>query len=309
MPQDLAGSVIVHDRYQNYDSAELGELTHQLCCQHLRRDLDGAGEVHPDAHWPAQIADALRGLIHQTNLARETDRDAIEQDIKDELIKQFTDGVRVGLSDTTSHGNRPGQRTARLLLEVLRDREPDVLRFAHDLQVPPTCRVAVGTLLHPPPPSKYRACGLFPHPGSSKPRGRRGAGRRAGSIVDDGVEDGGGHRTGGPAGDDHAAGRGGRSEPAHEDQLNPLLAETGQTSHDGSSADYRLSVAAAARPDITRTGDHGISRFSRMETPYMHRFFDRVGSPRRLAHNATGDVAFRSRQRRRHPKHLDFAAQ
>jgi transposase len=30
---DLTG-VIVHDRYQNNDSAELGEHTHQLCCSH-----------------------------------------------------------------------------------------------------------------------------------------------------------------------------------------------------------------------------------------------------------------------------------
>ena len=139
---DLIGPVIVHDRYQNYDSAELGELTHQLCCQHLLRDLDGAGEVYPDAHWPTQIADALRGLIHEANLARDAGRDAIEQTTKDELIKQFTDGVKVGLSDTTSHGNRPGERKARLLLEVLRDREADVPRFAHDLTVPPTSNQA-----------------------------------------------------------------------------------------------------------------------------------------------------------------------
>ncbi|HWR48319.1 MAG TPA: transposase, partial [Pseudonocardiaceae bacterium] len=43
--KDLIDSVIVHDRYQNYDSAVLGTLTHQLCCQHLLRDLDGAAEV------------------------------------------------------------------------------------------------------------------------------------------------------------------------------------------------------------------------------------------------------------------------
>jgi transposase len=139
---DLTDSVVVHDRYALYDSAEIGELTHQLCCQHLLRDLAGAGEVYPGAHWPGQIADALRGLIHQANLARETGRDAIEQTIKDELIKRFRDGVRVGLSNTTSHGNRPGERKTRLLLEVLRDREPDVLRFAHDLRVPPTSNQA-----------------------------------------------------------------------------------------------------------------------------------------------------------------------
>lgn len=142
--QDLcaSGSVVVHDRYQNYDSAELGELIHQLCCAHLLRDIDDAAQVYPDALWPTQIADALRALIHQANLTREQGRDAIADDIRNELITRFRHGVLVGLSDTTSHGDRPGERKARLLLEVLRDREVDVLRFAHDLKVPPTSNQA-----------------------------------------------------------------------------------------------------------------------------------------------------------------------
>jgi transposase len=139
---DLTDSVIVHDRYQNYDSAVFGELTHQLCRTHLGRDLDGAGEVYPDAYWPAQIADAPRELIHEANLARDAGRDSIETTVRDTLIKQFRDGVLVGLSDTTTQGDRPGERKARLLLEVLRDREADVLRFAHDLRVPPTSNQA-----------------------------------------------------------------------------------------------------------------------------------------------------------------------
>ena len=139
---ELTDSVLVHDRYRLYDSAELGELTHQLCCQHLCRDLDGAGEVYPDAVWPAQIAEALRALMHQSNLAREAGRDTLDDAAKNKLIKLFKDGVLVGLSDTTSHGDRPGERKARLVLEVLRDREADVLRFAHDLNVPATSNQA-----------------------------------------------------------------------------------------------------------------------------------------------------------------------
>ena len=50
--------------------------------------------------------------------------------------------MRAGLSDTRHHGSRPGERKARLLLEVLRDRQTDVLRFAHDLAVPPTSNQA-----------------------------------------------------------------------------------------------------------------------------------------------------------------------
>jgi transposase len=135
-------AVIVHDRYQNYDSPTLGTLIHQLCTQHLLRDLDGAAQVYPDAVWPTQIADALRGLIHHANLAREQGSDTIAQDIKAALIDQFRHGVLAGLSDTLHRGTRPGENKARCVLEVLRDRPTDVLRFAHDLHVPPTSNQA-----------------------------------------------------------------------------------------------------------------------------------------------------------------------
>jgi transposase len=140
--KDLTDSVIVHDRYVNYDSAQLGTLIHQLCCQHLLRDLDDAAQVYPDAQWPPQIADALRGLIHEANLAREQGRPAIPAQVRDTLLRRYRNGRAVGLSDTLSAGTRPGERKARLLLEVLRDREADVLRFVDDLKVPPTSNQA-----------------------------------------------------------------------------------------------------------------------------------------------------------------------
>lgn len=139
---ELSGSVIVHDRYQNYDSAALGTLVHQLCTAHLLRDLDDAAQVYPDQVWPVQIADALRGLIGHANLAREQGLAAIPRDVRDALLRRFRNGTLVGLSDTLSHSTRPGERKARLLLEVLRDRPADVLRFAHDLKVPPTSNQA-----------------------------------------------------------------------------------------------------------------------------------------------------------------------
>ena len=137
-----ADTVIVHDRYQNYDSAELGPLLHQLCCAHLCRDLTDAAQVFPDQVWPTQIADALRGLIHQANLARQKGHAAIPAEIADPLVDLFRQGVLVGLSATTTPGTQPGQRKARLLLETLHDREADVLRFVNDLNVPPTSNQA-----------------------------------------------------------------------------------------------------------------------------------------------------------------------
>jgi transposase len=137
-----AAAVVVHDRYQNYDSDAFAGLVHQLCCAHLLRDLDDAAEVYPDAVWPTQIAGALRGLIHHANLAHDAGLDQIDPRVRDTLITRFRHGVLVGLSDTLGPSSRPGQRKARLLLEVLRDRQADVLRFAHDLQIPATSNQA-----------------------------------------------------------------------------------------------------------------------------------------------------------------------
>ena len=133
-----AGTVVVHDRYQLYDNPAFNHVVHQLCCQHLLRDLEGAGEVYPDELWPTQIADALRGLIHATNTARDNGHHAIEATTRDKLLHNLRHGVLAGLSATTTRGNRPGENKARLLLETFRDRHQDILRFVTDLTVPPT---------------------------------------------------------------------------------------------------------------------------------------------------------------------------
>ena len=138
---DLAGTVIVHDRYQNYDSAEFTGLIHQLCAQHLLRDLADAGERYPGSIWPGQIADALRGLIHVANTARSQGLPAVPEQIAAPLIHDYRHGVLAGLSEVP---RRPGrkQHPCRDLLECLRDRQADVLRFVFDLRIPPTSNQA-----------------------------------------------------------------------------------------------------------------------------------------------------------------------
>ncbi|GAA1002225.1 hypothetical protein GCM10009555_107810 [Acrocarpospora macrocephala] len=133
--------VVVHDRYQNYDAADLGTRDHQLCVAHLIRDLEDCAETYPEARWPRQLQMALRGLIHAANLAREQGGDAIAAGTLAMFTKMFRGGVAVGLSEVK---RVPGpaktvtQPVGRVLLEVLRDRADDVLRFAHDLRIPPT---------------------------------------------------------------------------------------------------------------------------------------------------------------------------
>jgi transposase len=138
---DLHGAVVVHDRYQNYDS--FTGISHQLCTQHLLRDLEDAAESYPDAIWPGQIADALRGLIHAANLARDQGLPAVPAEMTAEDLTLFRRGVAVGLSKVRRvPGAKARQLPARLLLECLRHREADVLRFLTDTAIPPTSNQA-----------------------------------------------------------------------------------------------------------------------------------------------------------------------
>ncbi len=138
---DLHGTVVVHDRYVNYD--HFTGISHQLCTQHLLRDLEDAAQSYPDAIWPGQIAGALRGLIHAANLARDQGLPAVPAEMTAEDLTLFRRGVAVGLSQVRRvPGAKAKQPPARLLLQCLRHREADVLRFLTDTAIPPTSNQA-----------------------------------------------------------------------------------------------------------------------------------------------------------------------
>jgi len=136
---DMDGAVVVHDRYQNYDS--FPGLIHQLCCAHLSRDLEDAAQTYPGAHWPVQIRQALQGLIHAANTARAQGLPAVPGEIAMPLIKAFRHGVILGLGQVKKVEGRK-QAPCRELLECLRNRQGDVLRFVFDLRIPPTSNQA-----------------------------------------------------------------------------------------------------------------------------------------------------------------------
>jgi hypothetical protein len=138
---DLSGSVTVHDRYQNYDA--FGEVAHQLCCAHVLRDLEDAAQSWPGAVWPGQAADALRALIHAANQARAKGLAAVPGDETVADLRLFRHAVLAGLQEVRRvPGARSRQKPGRLLLECLRNREADILRFLADTRIPPTSNQA-----------------------------------------------------------------------------------------------------------------------------------------------------------------------
>jgi transposase len=135
------GTVLVHDRYRNYDA--MPGVLHQLCTQHLLRDLEDCAQAYPDAVWPGQAAEALRGLIHAANVSRDKGLSAVPADDMAADLRLFRNAVRVGLSEVRRvPGANSKQKTGRCLLECLKDREADVLRFLSDLRIPPTSNQA-----------------------------------------------------------------------------------------------------------------------------------------------------------------------
>ena len=141
---DLSG-VVVHDRYQVYDHPGLGTLTRQLCCAHLLRDLEDAAQTYPGAAWPAQAATAVRHLIRAAAQARDQGLAAVPGATAAPLITAYRDGITAGLAQMAAlpRGIRKNYRQpCQRLLEDLRDREADVLRFVTDLRIPPTSNQA-----------------------------------------------------------------------------------------------------------------------------------------------------------------------
>jgi hypothetical protein len=137
---DLSGTV-VHDRYQNYDA--FTAVVHQLCCAHVLRDLAGCAETYPDAIWPGQAADALRGLIHAASTARDNGLTAVPAEETAADLRPFRSAVLVGLQEIRRvPGAKAKQKPGRTLLECLHDREAGILRFLSDLRIPPTSNQA-----------------------------------------------------------------------------------------------------------------------------------------------------------------------
>jgi hypothetical protein len=109
--------------------------------RHLLRDLEDAAQSYPGVTWAAQITAAITGLIHAASQARGQGLAAVPAPAARPLVNAYRDGVSAGLRYLEEHGGTKRQHRQQLL-EDLRDRQDDVLRFISDLRIPPTSNQA-----------------------------------------------------------------------------------------------------------------------------------------------------------------------
>lgn len=127
--------VVVHDALSVYDGEKYRGATHALCGAHLARELAAAAETHPGQAWPQAALDALHGLNDAAHTAREQGMQQIPPQIAEPLLDNWRHAILCGLA---THPRRPGRKQSktRNLLERLRDRDEQALRYARDLAVP-----------------------------------------------------------------------------------------------------------------------------------------------------------------------------
>lgn len=123
---------IVRDALSVYD---IYPATHALCGAHLIRELTAIAQAHPEQIWPGQARSALADLAEAAHAARAQGLGLIPADKAADPLRLFKHAVLVGL---TEHPRTQGrkQSKARNLLERLRARQPDILRYTTDLEVP-----------------------------------------------------------------------------------------------------------------------------------------------------------------------------
>ena len=115
-----------------------GDVVDAVRLAHVIRYLDDAYAIDTDAQaWARQVADALRGAIHEVNTTRVDDQATPDAGLLTRLRRRFDQGVAVGISTNLSRpwpkGNHPGLQLAKRL----KRKAHQVWLFTTRLDVPP----------------------------------------------------------------------------------------------------------------------------------------------------------------------------
>ncbi|MBE1495344.1 transposase [Amycolatopsis lexingtonensis] len=124
--------VAVHDGLMSYE--DFGRK-HARCNAHHLRELDAAGEAHPEYAWPRIAITTLEQLNTAAHTARDAGQATIPAHIVDPLLSRFVRTINVGLLLHPPDRGRKQSKTRNLLVR-LRDYQHQVLLFARDLTVP-----------------------------------------------------------------------------------------------------------------------------------------------------------------------------
>lgn len=116
------------------------DVTHAVCGAHLGRELVAAGEVDGQAGWAGGLDRLMREINHTTIAARQLDADALADPLLATYRGRYDELITAGWAANPEH-HRGGPGKIRRpkhvnLLDRLDTHRKEVLRYAHNLNVP-----------------------------------------------------------------------------------------------------------------------------------------------------------------------------
>ena len=132
-----ADTVLVHDFWAPYWTFE---VTHAVCGAHLGRELVAAAEVDGQTGWAGAL-DRLLAEINRTTIgARERGADVLADQLLATYRRRYDDLISAGWAANPEHHRGGRGKTRRPkhvnLLDRLDTHRDEVLRYAHNLNVP-----------------------------------------------------------------------------------------------------------------------------------------------------------------------------
>lgn len=137
--------IMIHDCWKPYFKYEKAE--HALCCAHILRELVYAEDVKHQ-QWAKPLRELLCEMLEARNRLTDLGESRFPKEQADAYSRRYDALVTQGLEANPLQVRKKGQMGApkkgemRSLLERLRDRKPQILRFAADWYVPFTNNAA-----------------------------------------------------------------------------------------------------------------------------------------------------------------------
>ena len=128
--------------YQKYDN-----VLHAMCCQHLERELVYAEETG-NQEWARLLRELLQAMCHRRKELQSQGCEAFPEAKLAEYLNRYDILVQQGIEANPISQRKPGKRgrpargKIRCLLDRFSNFKEDILRFAHDWQVPYTNNTA-----------------------------------------------------------------------------------------------------------------------------------------------------------------------
>ena len=132
--------ILVHDCWSPY--WKLSGVTHQLCCAHILRELNGVTENAPEQKWASEFAELLLKMKRSKERAIEQGKDALGSSTLKKYSECYDEIIKLAYEENPVPEKKPGKRgkpkrgKILSLIDRLFKYKGEVCLFLNDLSVP-----------------------------------------------------------------------------------------------------------------------------------------------------------------------------